>query len=490
MARAVITLKMSKVGDRMMRFGEMLFPDRRLLWVVAVGFAVRLAVAPWTSWTYDTYPFYQGIVDTLAGIGPYGHMAYSYPPAFAFITAPFAWLLSLFLDPSHWAVFQPSLVDVGQVTKMISPVVTHPGFNLAFKLPLIIADYLTGVVLYHLVVMIRDREVARRVFILWFLNPLVIFVSSIYGNFDVLAVFFTVLALYSMYRKMYLCAGLSVGLGVAFKLFPAYLGLFYFAFLLGLAIAEWRNSTRVVPNLRNLGSYVVGGALGVSSIIITIYTDPSIMVFLTGRMGTNDMGGINIWGLMRNVNAFLSGGGLPDNTLSAVTVVSNYLLITILFLILIYVFTMLRGGSKDSNSKQLLFGSMTVFVILLLFQPITHAHYLLWALPFILLCSVYQERYELKAAMLSVAGVVFWLALQSYMAFFYPLAVFTGAVPVEQINQVVVDYYLGVNGLSSEGTRIIPTLIGVVALITALLPEASDPLWRLQLRYRRWRDEA
>lgn len=466
-----------------------LFPDRRLLWVVLIGFAVRLAIAPWTSWTYDTYPFYQGIVDTLAGLGPYGHMAYSYPPGYAFVTVPFAWVLSLFLDPSQWVSFQPSLVGVGQITEMVNPMVTHPAFNLVLKLPLMIADYLTAVLLYHFVTLVRDRDFARRVFVLWFLNPLVIFVSSIYGNFDILAVFFSVLSLYSMYRRMYLSAGLAVGLGIAFKLFPMYLGLFYFAYLLGLAIAEWRNSTRTVPNLRNLGSFMVGGLLGVSSILIMIFTDPSVMVFLTGRMGTNDMGGINLWGLMRNINVIFGGSSLPDTTVSAVTVVSNYLLMAILFLILIYVFTMIKGA-KESNERQLLFGSMTVFIILLLFQPITHAHYLLWALPFVLLCSVYQERFELKMALMSIAGVVFWLGLQSYLAFFYPLATYTGIVPVGTINNVVVDYYLSPHGLGSEGTRIIPTLLGVIAMVTALLPQQIDPLYRLQEWLRRRRDEA
>jgi hypothetical protein len=467
------------------RVKEALFPDRRLLWIIIVGFVVRLAFAPWTSWTYDAYPFYQGVVDILAGIGPYGHMAYSYPPAFAFVVTPFAWLLSLFLDPGQWAVFQPSLVDVGQVTAMVNPMVTHPGFNLAYKLPLIIADYLTGLLLYHFVVMIKDREAALKVFILWFLNPLVIFVSSIYGNFDILAVFFSVLSLYAMYRKMYLSAGLAVGLGVAFKLFPMYLALFYFAYLLSLTLTERRDPQTWRPNIKNLSSFAIGGVLGVSSILITMVVNPSVMVFLTGRLGTIDMGGVNVWGVLRNLNALVSHRGLPDSSLSAVVVVSNYLLIAILFLILIYVFTMLRGPG-NTTGRQLLFGSMTVFVILLLFQPVTHAHYLVWALPFILLCSVYQERYAMKAAMISVAGVVFWLSLQSPLAFLYPLAVFTGVVPVELINQVSVDYYLSIHGLSSEGVRIIPTLIGVGALLTALIPERIDPLYALQLRYRRW----
>jgi ABC-type enterobactin transport system permease subunit len=80
---------------------------------------------------------------------------------------------------------------------------------------------------------------------------------------------------------------------------------------------------------------------------------------------------------------------------------------------------------------------------------------------------------------LSVVGVVFWLALQSYMAFLYPLSVYTGAIPTDLINQVVVDYYAGSKGINAEGARIIPTIIGVGALIFALLPEKLDPAKRL-----------
>jgi len=470
---------------------EAFFPDPRLLWIVIVGFAVRLALAPWTSWTYDTFPFYQGIVDQLAGIGPYGHMAYSYPPAFAFVEYPFSLLLSLFVDPSQWISFQPSLVEVGQVTDMVVPMVTAPWFNLFFKLPLIITDYLTAVLLYHFVMRIKgDRALARRVFILWFLNPLVLFVSSIYGNFDVLAVFFSVLALYAMYRRMYLSAGLSIGLGVAFKLFPLYLGLFFFAFLFGLVLIERRPYARPLAAIKDLSKYIVGGVLGLSSILITAVVNPTIMVFLTGRASNNDMGGINLWGLARTVNAIISPGqGVTSDEFSFVTIITNYLMFFILFVILIIVFIMFRNP-REGNERLLLFGTMFVFVVLLLFQPVTHAHYLIWVLPFMLLCSLYQPRFEVKVAMLSIAGVVFWFGLQSYLAFFYPLSVHTGIVPTAVIDRTVVDYYTGSYLVTAEGGRLVPTVLGVTALVTAALPEGRDPLHKLAVWWAGRKHEA
>jgi len=466
-------------GNLVHTIKDVLFPDRMLLWAIVAGFTIRIAVAPWTSWTYDTYPFYQGIVDQLAGLGPYGHMVYSYPPAFNFIEYPFSIILALFSDPTQWVTFVPSMVEVGRVTNMVVPTVTSPGFNLTYKLPLILADYLCGVLLYRFVRKIKDEDSGRRVFILWFLNPFVIFVSSIYGNFDVLAVFFTLLALYAMYSRRYLSAGLAVGLGVSIKLYPLYLGLFCFAYLVGQVVVNYGTRDDLMDRLKSPIKFIAGAIGGASSIVISILLNPSLMVFINGRMSNNDMGGINIWGLLRTGNVLFNGSSaLPQDEFTLVNTVTSYLMFLILFLILLRVFMMLRS-SHERHEEHMIFGSMSVFVVLLLFQPVTHAHYLLWALPFLLLCSLYQHRFEHIVFALSVVGVVFWLALQSYMAFLYPLSVYTGAIPTDLINQVVVDYYAGSKGINAEGARIIPTIIGVGALIFALLPEKLDPAKRL-----------
>jgi Gpi18-like mannosyltransferase len=359
------------------------------------------------------------------------------------------------------------------------PTVTSPGFNLTYKLPLILADYLCAVLLYRFVRKIRDEGSGRRVFILWFLNPFVIFVSSIYGNFDVLAVFLTLLALYAMYSRRYLSAGLAVGLGVSIKLYPLYLGLFCFAYLVGHVIMNLGTRDDLMDRLKSPIKFIAGAIGGASSIVISILLNPSLMVFINGRMSNNDMGGINIWGLLRTGNVlFNETSALPQDEFTLVNTVTSYLMFLILFLILLRVFIMLRS-SHERHEEQMIFGSMSVFVVLLLFQPVTHAHYLLWALPFLLLCSVYQHRFEHIVFALSVVGVVFWLALQSYMAFLYPLSVYTGVVPTDMINQVVVDYYTGLKVTSAEGARIIPTIIGVGALVFALLPEKLDPAKRL-----------
>jgi len=466
-------------GNLVHTIKDVLFPDRMLLWAIVAGFTIRIAVAPWTSWTYDTYPFYQGIVDQLAGLGPYGHMVYSYPPAFNFIEYPFSIILALFSDPTQWVTFVPSMVEVGRVTNMVVPTVTSPGFNLTYKLPLILADYLCGVLLYRFVRKIKDEDSGRRVFILWFLNPFVIFVSSIYGNFDVLAVFFTLLALYAMYSRRYLSAGLAVGLGVSIKLYPLYLGLFCFAYLVGQVVVNYGTRDDLMDRLKSPIKFIAGAIGGASSIVISILLNPSLMVFINGRMSNNDMGGINIWVLLRTGNVLFNGSSaLPQDEFTLVNTVTSYLMFLILFLILLRVFMMLRS-SHERHEEHMIFGSMSVFVVLLLFQPVTHAHYLLWALPFLLLCSLYQHRFEHIVFALSVVGVVFWLALQSYMAFLYPLSVYTGAIPTDLINQVVVDYYAGSKGINAEGARIIPTIIGVGALIFALLPEKLDPAKRL-----------
>ncbi|MFP4171008.1 MAG: hypothetical protein ACLFUV_08325 [Methanomassiliicoccales archaeon] len=97
-----------------------------LLVLIVLGMGVRLILAPWTSWTFDMFPFYSASMDMLLGNGMYGHANFSYPPLFGMVMYPFVHLLSLFLDPALFGMVEHSMVGVSQTTKMITPLVTHP----------------------------------------------------------------------------------------------------------------------------------------------------------------------------------------------------------------------------------------------------------------------------------------------------------------------------------------------------------------------------
>ncbi|MCE5261613.1 MAG: hypothetical protein LLG21_06530, partial [Euryarchaeota archaeon] len=244
---------------------RLLAPSPLVLRALIIGLAVRLLLAPWTSYPYDAYPFYGAVVSSLAGTGPYGNVLFTYPPLFSAILFPFFWSVSQFMDPASFGAFVPAMIGVSRATGMIVPFVTSPAFNLLFKLPIIVGDMLVALTLHRAVDRWKGREAADTAFLVWFLNPLVIFVSSVHGQFDALAAYCGLVGTLGFMDRRYLLSGLSLGLGVLLKLFPAYI-------ILGLGVAlliELHAALRKgmgASALRPALAFLGGGALSLLTI--------------------------------------------------------------------------------------------------------------------------------------------------------------------------------------------------------------------------------
>lgn len=67
-----------------------------------------------------------------------------------------------------------------------------------FKMPYLVLDLLSGYIITKLV----DNHHKEFAFALWILNPVVIYISYIFGQIDIIPTFFVILALYYA-RKVY-----------------------------------------------------------------------------------------------------------------------------------------------------------------------------------------------------------------------------------------------------------------------------------------------
>ncbi|HRU11854.1 MAG TPA: CNNM domain-containing protein, partial [Methanomassiliicoccales archaeon] len=297
---------------------RLLAPSPLVLRALIIGLAVRLLLAPWTSYPYDAYPFYGAVVSSLAGTGPYGNVLFTYPPLFSAILFPFFWSVSQFMDPASFGAFVPAMIGVSRATGMIVPFVTSPAFNLLFKLPIIVGDMLVALTLHRAVDRWKGREAADTAFLVWFLNPLVIFVSSVHGQFDALAAYCGLVGTLGFMDRRYLLSGLSLGLGVLLKLFPAYI-------ILGLGVAlliqlhaalrKGMGASALRPALAFLG----GGALSLLTIAPLLLRSRSFLDYIMRRGTYSSVGGMNVW----FAAPLLSGGdgtggagsGVPFNTI-------------------------------------------------------------------------------------------------------------------------------------------------------------------------------
>jgi hypothetical protein len=100
------------------------------------------------------------------------------------------------------------------------------------KLPYLLFDLYAAIILLRL---FDDNKDSISAFKAWMLNPVVIYVGCIFGQFDVIATFFLVLFLFSVKHEKPYAALLSLGVGAAYKNFP-------FIFILPAAILLSKNN--------------------------------------------------------------------------------------------------------------------------------------------------------------------------------------------------------------------------------------------------------
>ncbi len=459
------------------RIRSFMAPTPTLLRFMLLGLVVRLLLAPWTSFPYDTYPFYGAAVGTLAGIGPYGNVLYTYPPLFSVMMYPLFALLSLFMDPAEFGVFLPSMVEVSRATGMLVPFVTSPPFNLVMKLPLILGDLLVGLTLYRTMNRWSGREAGERAFLVWFLNPLVIFISSIHGQFDVLAAYCALLGVLAFMDRQYLFSGAVLGIGVLLKIFPAYLVVALSIALLLDMIKDMRQG-EILRALRPSLLFVAGGVLSLLSVLPFLMGSSSFLDYIFRRGTYSSVGGMNIWFVSPLFSSMGEGGGgetgIPFGTI--------LLIAGIVITVTASLFLLRKGRERG----RLLLTCTATMALVLVTQSMTNPQYMIWLFPFLILTSAEQPRMVRKVYALTLIGLLYLFSLQSGFVFIYPLAQYVGWPSVEFLNGGIEAYFIG-TGL--QRAMVLGALggLGCVVLITILQPIRSDLMENALERLRKWR---
>lgn len=180
----------------------------RLATLAALALAIRLLIAPFTGHGWDLYVWFKTsdlFLHEQVNI-------YSYPQLEGFPWGFYAY-------PPPWLYFLASASYLGAALGGDRGVTI-----LLMKLPIIVADVLCGVLLWHMA-RLRGLNSNRAYFIasLYLFNPLTIFISSVWGMFDAIPAFFTLLSLYFLIAGRETASAISLGLATSFKIYPAIL---------------------------------------------------------------------------------------------------------------------------------------------------------------------------------------------------------------------------------------------------------------------------
>ena len=244
-----------------------------------------------------------------------------------------------------------------------------------FKMPYLVLDLLSGCIIVKLV----DNHHKEFAFALWILNPVVIYVSYIFGQIDIIPTFFVILALYYAKKSISntatssdntinfdaILSVLALGIGACFKNYPL--------LLLPVIIVVLGNKN-LIKSLK----------------LATFGFGPYIIMLVP---------------FARSISFFLLGGGSQYilNFLFNIGITHMYIFLVVYFAILFYLIYIEKKQSFDVIWKYC-FAIVTLLYISALWLP----QWYTWIMPFVILAVVKYHKL-LKLYFVQIAFFSFYI---------------------------------------------------------------------------------
>ncbi len=341
--------------------------NKRLLAIVLVSLAIRLAVAPFFGHPIDMFTWLKaGEMTAQHGINVYQvEEIPDYP--WGFYAYPPIWL--------YWISLSSLFYEFTQNLNM---------FVFFVKLPIITSDILIGLILYRFVMLLKDdKHLATKISALWFLNPLPIFISSVWGMFDSFAALFGLASLYHMFKVRYKLSALLLGIGTSVKIFPG---------LLILPMLFYIKRTQNNVFKRRMLEYVLYAAIMPIISSIPFLYDPA-SYFSKLLFHFSNTGQFTYW--------IVISGFIGPTSLGYISVA-----IFIGILVLLFVKILTR---EVYPSEILIKGSTLTLLAFLATSTKVNVQYIIWVLPFLLIYVLYFniKDYKLNLLMLNIATYAF-----------------------------------------------------------------------------------
>jgi Gpi18-like mannosyltransferase len=361
-------------------------------WLI-VGVIIRLCLMPFSF--HSDLLFMVQHANYIAFHGAYAINTYFYhnygvtpqdTPLHYYMWAVWLWIIKPLTPTLDSLIFRPpyefaSLVNDPSLFRTLFLV----------KLPFLAFDLGTAFLLLK-----TAHKRSSLVFKFWMLNPIAIYVSYVWGGYDILPTFFTLLSLYFAQEKRLASSYLSLGIAAALKL--------YAFLLLPLLILTFpnRNRTQLKLILFAIVPYLA------SILPDTINSWPTLLPFNTFSARQSQY----VLGMQLNLGMNTSGS----------------IDILYVFILLYGLLVLFQYGNKASRLEDL--WKYMLGVLMLYFVTSTfHPQYFLWVVPFVGLAIGSDARY-LKPHLLQIICFVaytFYTGAPAAGMLFIPLSPFLAA---------------------------------------------------------------
>jgi hypothetical protein len=337
--------------------------------VIISGLVIRLVLAPFFAHPFDVYVWYESGQDLLNGTKSIWSFMVPYFYSYFLFAFPAA---ILFRSLSE--IFGSYPIPISSLNPLLNPgapwnITVVPGllFDLLVKLPLIASDTIIATLLYRVVMRCSASErMATSASLAWFLNPLVIWVSSGWGTFDTLPTLFTVLSLYFILEKRFAYSGLALIVAIAMKYYAIVL-------VIPLLLIAWKEGNRN-------GIVKLLSSMAIASLVLFAPFFSGVTLGLSQVVGTSQSGlsysGLSFWSA---ITLFISVSN--QSILSAGLIA--------VFLAVAY-YWMARRRPNGPYSYVIYF-SLSIIPVLLLYRFVAE-NYFVWWIPFASILTVQNSR--------------------------------------------------------------------------------------------------
>lgn len=375
---------------------------KTLTFVAMIGLAIRLVLAPFTGHPFDIYVWYQASLSILKGnLIPSG--GFTMMPAWYYTIVPISyayhWLSPILsAHPTAFDSLPPTLQSAANWTIPQGAhvlLVTDWLYNLLIKIPGIISDLIAGFVIYRITLPSYGLRAATLSFALWLLNPMLIWVSSVWGMYDSLPALFSLLAIYFLLEQKYMLSSIMEIIAISYKL--------YAVFLIPVLLIYYYRSGLPVKKLF--------APIALSSVLGVVFFFPLITHGVQNYFSTQAQSGATpqAFGLTYwSIEPFLQISPSALNTL-------NILVYTgLLSLFLALSLFMVKKGKEDSV---FVFGLALTSVIFFSYPTVSEQWYV-WLLPTLIILSIKKLTTFRFVIALSIVSLVYSWINSQFVAFF------------------------------------------------------------------------
>jgi len=340
----------------------------KLVYLLITGIIIRFVLIPFIAHPFDSYSWFLTAE----------HITEN-PTNYSEVFPVPLWPYTLFLVDNFYNFFH-TYFPIEHIYTDQLPAELHPQWNIQFipnnlflifmKIPMLISD-IVGMFLIFKIVKLKtqSQKLSEKAALLWFFNPLLIWISAGWGMFDSIPAVFALASMFFLIQRKAVMGGIMLSLAVLFKVY---------ALLFIIPILFFLKKEKILT--QQSPKFLISTILPIIPFALIIFGSQG---FFTDFLAKNTFFGFFGYGLTYWATSFL----FPNLFENAHNLM--YVLMIIGISITIFVIYKLR---RVEAYRYLIISQLLMILAVFLTYRIVQEQWIVWILPFLILLHINDNR--------------------------------------------------------------------------------------------------